>query len=197
MDDKNLFEVMHAAKVFTMEDLEILCSKQFQTRLSYRNFGMLFSQAVQFDVKEVIKTGQEYFKNYHRYILNDKQHFLDITYEGLLAVCNIENNNCNARQLFMVCLDWAKQECKKRDYIDMAKNHRLVLKDILRNTHFPKMGRDDFVDYVVPSDILSEQEIGRIVTGWKKGVKSPWIDQDVSVDKPIKVTVDTICISYK
>ena len=185
MNDSNLFEVTHVAKYFGLVDLENLCAETVRDKLTERNVGAYAAQALHWNSKENVRVCQEYFRSNTSRIIKTKQ-FLEMPQPVLLALCQCEGITFSELELFLACVSWARKRCQRRRLEATPANLREALGDVLNEIHFPCIPKEDFEKYVIPLEILTYEEIGRISVGWcKKENRSHYPGQSRTVQVTI------------
>ena len=82
--DSNAFDLMNAAKVLSIGDLEYKCSEFIQDKVNETNVGFFTGKAIYYDAKESLNVCLNFFKENTLEVLNASE-FLDITHEALLT----------------------------------------------------------------------------------------------------------------
>lgn len=193
VSDLNLFEVTHAAKSLGLDDLEKHCAEAVKGRLSATNVLAFTSQALQFEAKENTKVCREYFRKNTLEVIKTKE-FVEISLDVLLTLCSSEGIACSELELFLACMEWAKKECERQKREGTPENLRAVLGDVLTKIRFPSMPKQDLEDVVIPLEILTYEEVGRIIVGWKKKEKRTEYSDELRTET-VKVSEKASCFA--
>lgn len=168
ISDQNLFGVNHVAKILRLEALERYCANFVKGKLGAANVVTYAAHASELDAKENIKVCQDYFRKNTTEVLKSKD-FSDVSLDVLKMFCDSEGLSCSELELFTAYVQWAKSECLRQRRQATPENLRAVLGDVLKKIRFPAMKKEEFEDNVILSKILTFDQIGRIMFGWKKG----------------------------
>ena len=157
--DANVFEVMHAAMKFGLDDIEDICSRFISEKLNEKNVGLFTTQALQFNTKRYLKVCLDYFEDYTDKVL-DSDDFLQIPHNVLTVFSEHIDSFCETK-FFTSCYKWAKAECKRKNLAENQANLRMVLgDDVLEQFKFERTGMKEFLSTVVPTKLLKTKEVG-------------------------------------
>ena len=172
----NVFELMHASKMFGLNDLERRCAEAMKENLTENNVGAFTSEALQFESKEYLQVCEEYFQTHTHEVIKTKE-FLEISNEALVALCSSDSIVCSELDLFLACVAWSKSDCQRKSLQPTPENLRLVLGDVLKKLRFPVIPIKDLLEIVIPLEILTFEEVGRVICEvQKKEKKSEFLD---------------------
>ena len=161
--DANVFELMHAGKIFGMDELENDCSEFIQKKVTEANVSFFTGDALHFDAQDSLQVCLDFFKANTLKVLNTNQ-FLEVRQEVLKTFNENKGDRCSESRFFTACFNWAKAECKRRNLQETHENFREVLgEDLINDIKYDKMGLKEFLNTVVPTKVLTNEETGRNV----------------------------------
>lgn len=88
--------------------------------------------------------------------------FLDLPKGLINKIVKRNKLNIPEKDLFSALIKWGKAECKRTDVEDNSENLRQILKDEVPYIRFPTMSLEDVASIVLPTHILSQEEILQI-----------------------------------
>ena len=126
--------------------------------------------AIDFGAKECLEKCKDFFKKNTKAILAKKE-FLDISVELLEVLSSVEGPRCSVMESFAAYMTWAAEECKRRNLENSPENLKEVLGNVLDNIKFEYMPMEDFLEFVVPEQILTNERVGHVINNKQKGKK--------------------------
>ena len=162
ISDGNLFDIVFAAKKLKLGDLEKRCAEYLETKISDDNVGNFVEQAMRFDSKDCIATCLEYFGANAIDVIRSEQ-FLTASKDTIGKLCECEKISCTDVKLFSACVDWAKAECQRNNTETSPEGLRTALGDIVNKIEFSRMTLDEMMKDVVPTGILTDDHLGKII----------------------------------
>ena len=114
---------------------------------------------------------------------------LEVSKEVLGTFCDTEGKKCSELDMFATCVRWAEEQCRRsKNLKGTPEDLRNVLGQVLTKIKFEKMSVDDFMEFVVPLELLPNEQVGQLITDWQKHKKHKcW-------KEVVKVNI-TICVS--
>ena len=153
-----VMQVLYLAEKYIVPDLTKRCNSFVNLNLDTSNVFSVLKHA-------------DFFSNYH--LASDCWYFVDKNAKDVLSSAEflaIERSvleNVVARDmldveevvLFKAVDCWAIKECERQNLEAEGRVKRLLLgEEIIQNMRFPVMRKDDFLDVVIRSNILTEKE---------------------------------------
>ena len=183
--EANVFDLYHAANCLELDTLEDVCAEFLEGKLTSKNVGAFAKKAIDFNAQRSLQTCQEYFGKNASEIIKTKE-FLQLPYDTILSLCSCRIVDCTQLQLFESCAKWAKEECNRQKKKPTCKNVRKVLGHILNKIQFAKIPLADFIRAVLPTEILTCEEVGRTVI--KRAKKEDLIVKSYDGNEEVKVS---------
>lgn len=113
-------------------------------KLNHKRLEKIFWEVIDYNMKEIF----------------DDDSFSELSHELLLEVVKRSSLRIDELSLFKAVDRWATKRCVDETKAVNGANKRSVLGgDLLESVRFPVMSSQEFADVVIPSDILSKDEI--------------------------------------
>ena len=152
---------LYAAKKYGVQGLSNACVKYLKNSLNRRNVCMMFAQAQLFDEKTLEKQCIKLIEKNAKQIL-DSAGFREMPSQCLRTLLKSDNLGVKEISVFRACLSWAECECKRLRLSLTKENKRQVLMEVYTGIRFPLISSDEVVEEIVPSGILTAEELVQI-----------------------------------
>ncbi|KAL3095240.1 hypothetical protein niasHT_020391 [Heterodera trifolii] len=157
LNGDNAMAVLYAAKKFNIPDL---VDESLQIPISeLRNVFLAYAQALLFELEDFANKCLRYIcQNASQ--LFESNDFLKIDQNVL---CNLLNSDrlliSDEFEIWKAAFHWAHEKCRQNGIECSAKNCRAVLGPALFKIRFPNIDEEDFSKCVVPSGVLTMEEV--------------------------------------
>ena len=168
---------MHAAVKFQLDHLGLKCSEFLKGKINGNNFITHTKSAIDFGLKEYMGIICDYFGQNAARILKEESTF-EASQEVISVLFGCDEVHCSELDLFLFSIEWAKRKCLTNKIEENTENIRCYLGDILDKIRFGTMEISDFQTGVVPTQVLTYEEMGRIIVTMGK-VDTRTVDQNL------------------
>ena len=135
--------------------------KRLEKEMSLDAVGLVFEESLFYKKKTLIKKCKSFIaENAFEMLKTDG--FLNISHATLVEILRIDQINCNEAFLFLGCRRWAMSACSRKGRDSQPKDLRNTLGEALFLIMFPTIHLEDFYKFIVPTGILTAEEIGLI-----------------------------------
>ena len=166
-NDDNLFDLVFAARKLKLNELEKQCSEFLKTKITKDNVAKFTEDALQFDSKDCTAICLDYFESNTKGVI-ESENFLKISSAVLGKLCESDKMNCTHVELFLACIEWAKEECKRNGTGTSPEDLRLALGEVLPKIKFSQMTLEEVMKNVVPTYVLTNESLGKIIYDLEK-----------------------------
>ena len=173
LNGDNVMQVLYLAEKYMIPGLTSECTAYLGKNLDLSNVLCVFKHAQQYDNKDLWL---------HCWDLIDKEtdealkssEFMSMERSFLNQL--VERNTLSVREveLFKAFDCWAKEECKRQNLeVDGSVKRQVLGEEIVKSIRFPVMKQSEFVDVVLDSKILAEEETSNIMKYFNSTLTSP------------------------
>ncbi|KAL3105089.1 hypothetical protein niasHT_028761 [Heterodera trifolii] len=157
LDGENAMAVLYAAKKYGIDRLVIPCLQIPIPKLS--NVFLAFAQARLFDLEDFAHQCLRFICQNASQLLELNQ-FLQIDQKLLCELFDCDQLVLNNEfEIWKAALRWADEKCRQNAIEYSAENRRAVLGPALLKIRFPFIPPDAFVKQIVPSGVLTVEEM--------------------------------------
>ena len=189
-DENNAIQLLYLADKYDIPSLTTNCVDFLDGAMQPLNAFDMTLHAWKLNHKRLEKICWEVI-DYNMKEIFDDDSFSELSHELLLEVVKRSSLRIDELSLFKAVDRWATKRCVDETKAVNGANKRSVLgEDLLDNLRFPVMSSQEFADVVIPSDILSKDEIIDVlkkfssvfVLGGFKFSSCPRVKRDVAND---------------
>ena len=165
----NVMQVLYLAKKYMVPSLALKCSKFLESNLTPASVFSVLPSAMKHEDKSLVKKCWQIIdKQGVEAVKSESFKWID---KALLSlVLERSTLHCSEVELFKAVMSWASTECSRRGLRDSGAEKRNVLgKELLHLCRYPLMTQVEFVDTVLPTDVLDKNEIVQMFTYFGKG----------------------------
>jgi hypothetical protein len=181
LNEGTVFNILYAAKVFQIEDLESFCAEFIERKLTEKNVGTFTGQALEFDSKAILNVCLQYFSENTKTVIS-AQEFLSISAEVLAKFCSAEKMACSVLELFNACTSWAHNKCHGQKKQETPENLQSILGDVLEEIRFTEMTMKEFIEVVVPTKILRNEVVGLVIVKLQENLNARGAEKVVGAE---------------
>jgi hypothetical protein len=124
--------------------------------------GTFTGHALEFDSKAILNVCLKYFSENTKTVISAHE-FLSISAEALAKFCSAEKMACSVSELFNACTSWARNNCRGQKKQETPENLQIILGDVLEEIRFTEMTMKEFLEVVVPTQLLRDEVVGRVI----------------------------------
>ncbi|KAL3081784.1 hypothetical protein niasHS_011869 [Heterodera schachtii] len=157
LNGDNAMAVLYAAKKYNIPDLVLPCLQISISKL--RNVFFAYAQALLFDLEDFsIKCLRYICQNAAQLFGSDD--FLQIDQKMLCVLLDRDRLLLNNEfEIWKIAFRWADEKCRQNGIECSSGNRRSVLGPALFKIRFPNIHEEDFSKVVVPSGVLTMEEL--------------------------------------
>ena len=166
LSGNNVMQVLYLAEKYMIPDLTDRCNKFLNWNLDTSTVFTVLKHA-DFFANDYLASDCWYFVDkYAKDILNSAE-FLAIERSVLDKFVTRDMLNVGELELFKAVNCWAEKECERQNLEAEGPVKRKILgEQIIKNLRFPVIKREEFMDVVVKSGILTKEEECDVVNYW-------------------------------
>ena len=158
-DENNAIQLLYLADKYDIPSLTTNCVDFLDGAMQPLNAFDMILHAWKLNHKRLEKICWEVI-DYNMKEIFDDDSFSELSHELLLEVVKRSSLRIDELSLFKAVDRWATKRCVDETKAVNGANKRSVLgEDLLDNVRFPVMSSQEFADVVIPSDILSKDEM--------------------------------------
>lgn len=149
--------VMYASKMYFLPLLTKECRKYLMMHVDQDNVCTILEQSVLFNDSELIERCLKFIAPVTQSVFSCED-FLGLGQPALRTLMEYNFYCENEIRVYESCLQWAKEQCKKKALDSNDENLRQVLGDVIYQIRFTSMQDSDFAKIANKSEILTDQE---------------------------------------
>ncbi|XP_078365262.1 BTB/POZ domain-containing protein 6-like [Oculina patagonica] len=173
LNGNNVMQVLYLAEKYMIPGLTSECTEYLGKNLDLSNVFCVFKHAEQYENKDLLCHCWDLIDKETEEALKSNE-FLSMERSFLNQLVERDTLNIREVELFKAVDCWAKEECKRQQLKADGSVKRQVLEEqIVKNIRFPIMKQNEFVDAVLESNILTQQETSDIMKYFISTVTSP------------------------
>ena len=155
-------DVLRLIKYYEIISFDAVCRSPFQRNAEVQKSCKFLDIFLELKAEELAEVcldkidlnPDEYFAS---------KYFLEIRQSTLLMIINRDTLHYNETDVFKAVLKWADHQCSNQNLKPTRENRRMVLGNAIYSIRFLLMTQNEFTSYVVPTDILDNDEIVAII----------------------------------
>ena len=162
LNGNNVMQVLYLAEKYMIPCLTSVCTDYLRKNLDLSNVFCVIKQAQQYESKELLYDCWELIDFKMEEALKSSD-FVTMERCFLEELLDRDTLNITEVQLFKAVDCWAEKECERQKVEAEGSAKRQVLgEQIVKKIRFPIMKQSEFVDVVLESKILTEEEASNI-----------------------------------
>ena len=168
-----MIQVLYVAKKYIVKSLADKCIEFLQRNLNPTNVFCVLPHAQQYDEKILVDQCWEVIDRETEKTVKSEG-FVAIERSLLEAVVKRDSLTIREVELFKAVDLWATKECERQELTPDGNIKRRILGEtIVEQIRFPVMEEKEFVSIVLDSEMLSLQEVGRVMKHFNSVLMSP------------------------
>ncbi|XP_078353077.1 BTB/POZ domain-containing protein 2-like [Oculina patagonica] len=163
LNGNNVMQVLYLAEKYLIPCLTDKCTEYLARNLDLSNVFFILQHAHQYENRNLLCHCWNFFDKKTEEVLKSNE-FQSMDRSFLRQL--VERNTLSIREveLFKAVDCWAEEECKRQQLkADGSVKRQILGEGIVKNVRFPIMKQEEFRDVVLPSKMLTEEEISSIV----------------------------------
>ena len=158
LNGDNVMEVLYLAEKYLIPTLASECTDYLGRNLDFSNLSCVLHHAQRYKNKDLLRSCWDLIDNETEKALKSSE-FMTVERSFVKELVKRETLNVREVELFKAVDCWAKKECKRRKLKKAGSVKRQVLgEQIVKNIRFPIMTKNEFMDVVLKSKILTPEE---------------------------------------
>ena len=163
LSGSNVLGVLYLAKKYMVPLLAVECTQYLQANLDPSNVLSIFSSAQKYDDKDLMDACWQVIEEQPEKVFKSDK-FTSIERFLLKALVIKDTLAIEEIEMFKAVDLWATKECERQgEAVNGAAKRRILGEEIINEIRFPTMKQEDFASAVLDSDLLTKEEIVRIV----------------------------------
>ena len=163
LSGSNVMGVLYLAKKYMVPSLAVKCTQYLQANLDPLNVLSILSSAQKYDEKDLVDQCWKAIEEQPEKALKSDT-FTTIERFLLKALVIKDTLAIEEIEMFKAVELWATKECERQgEAVNGAAKRRILGEEIINEIRFPGMKQEDFASAVLDSDLLTKEEIVRIV----------------------------------
>ncbi|XP_078365338.1 BTB/POZ domain-containing protein 6-like [Oculina patagonica] len=173
LNANNVMQVLYLAEKYMIPCLTDECTEYLGKNLDLSNVFCVLQHAQQFENKILLCCCWDLIDKDTEEALKSNE-FLSMERSFVNQLVERDTLNIREVELFKAVDCWAKEECKRQQLkMDGSVKRQALGEQIVKNIRFPIMKEKEFVDAVLESKILLQQETSDIMEYFSSTVTSP------------------------
>ena len=163
LSGSNVMGVLYLANKYTVPSLVDKCTQYLQANLDPSNVLSILSSAQKYDEKDLMDACWKVIEEQPEKVFKSDK-FTSIERFLLKALVIKDTLAIEEIEMFKAVDLWATKECERQgEVVNGAAKRRILGEEIINEIRFPTMKQEDFASAVLGSDLLTKEEIVRIV----------------------------------
>ncbi|XP_048255466.1 BTB/POZ domain-containing protein 6-like isoform X2 [Haliotis rufescens] len=154
---ENVTGVLYLAKKYAVGGLERLCLTYLESSLTAENACVILEQAHVFDEEKLLDRALKVIVQNGDVAIQSSA-FTALCHTCFHKIVSAADFVAKPETVFSAAMSWCEDECKRHGREITRDNKRLVLGDSVYDIDFTAMDAKEFVRFVVPSGVLSNEE---------------------------------------
>ena len=155
----SVMALMYTAKKYSVQSLVDACSNFLKSEINHENVCTILEQAHLFDESELYEQCLEtIFANGKAVFSRQSTDYYSLCFDCMKTLLKSDKLVMKEELIFTSCLQWATEQCRRKDIDVTDENIREILGELLFLIRFPNMGMECFTELVSTSDILKDDE---------------------------------------
>ena len=169
----NVLQVLYVAEKYLIPCLAIECIKFLEKNVDPSNVFCVLEHAQQYGKKDLLLQCWYLMDRKTEEVLESSE-FLMIK-KTLLEQLVVRNTlNIKEIELFRAVDRWAEKECERQNLkVEASAKRRILGEQIVKSLRFPTMKQSDFVETVINSKLLTQQETSDITKYFSSSLSTP------------------------
>ncbi|KAK9510311.1 hypothetical protein O3M35_005121 [Rhynocoris fuscipes] len=154
--------LLYAAKKYLIPQLGRLCLEYLLDRTCIQTLWEVLAIGESLDEEELIEAVLKIMCRFRTHVWYNKSEKLSLSM--IKRLLNEPSMNMSEEELWLIVLDWAKDDCAARGMTPIGRNIReaLIREKLLEKIRFLIFSSENFRKHVLETDILTEKEIDSI-----------------------------------
>lgn len=149
--------VMYASKIYILPILTERCRKFLVENMCQGNVCTILEQSVLYGEDLLVERCLKFIAPIVEPVFSAED-FLNLSQPALKTLIQYDFYCENEMKVYESCLQWAKEQCKKKELDVTDENLRTVLGDVIYQIRFASMQNANFTKIARQSDILTDKE---------------------------------------
>ncbi|CAL8143977.1 unnamed protein product [Orchesella dallaii] len=154
--------LLYTSRKYAVRGLEDMCCVVLSSSIAADNVFDILYAATFYNLTALDYQCWEFMEGNPVEVLNSHLEYL--THETIGSLLKSDRLNASEAELFKIMMKWAAQECAKQELEFTPDKIRQLCSEELKMIRFPAMSGQEFADVVVPTNVLTVEEVAKIFT---------------------------------
>ncbi|XP_078365296.1 BTB/POZ domain-containing protein 6-like [Oculina patagonica] len=162
-NENNVMQVLYLAEKYMIPSLTSKCNEYLQAYMDPSNVFCILKHAQKFENKDLLFECWDFIDNVTDKALKSDE-FLTIERSLLEELVQRDTLNVTEVELFKAVNCWAKEECMRLGLtLDGSVKRQILGEQVIKCLRFPIMEKREFEEFVLNSNILTQEETSNIM----------------------------------
>lgn len=157
LTNSNVMGVLCAAKIYNLPTLTKECRKFLMEHMCHGNVCTILEQSILNSEDQLVEKCLKFIAPIVESVFSTKD-FLSLSRPALKSLLQSNFYCDNEVKVYEACLQWAKEQCKKKQIDCTDENLRSVLGDAIYQIRFTSMQNAEFAQVARQNQILTDKE---------------------------------------